>query len=507
MMNESNTRKQDGGESFDLTDWLTNDVKLSQYRDAFHENGFESPLECCTIDEAALDALGVVKIGHRRRLLVSCQKLADKWGLSSQDLSKLKNPSEAKEQQTISANVQSQDNVELPPVLPPKKGKKPKPAPPARNMAEQEVNIDSAIEVENSNVSAEFSHDNLSLEMSNSTNPDSNILQTEKIKPAENTNHRGDTIQENTNSETILSPGLPPGNEISGYEAIWEASEGEPLPLSPVQLAPNNQMEHVDNNANLDINTAGKFNINNDEQNKQINEEVKQPDSSTNIPGPPPIPPRADLEDPVEREPHKCVNIASTDIANAVPETIQPSSALHESKPSDLTPKENTATPKKKIAPAKPPRRNKYQPLSMHISHSEAAELIVPQPRRSVGSIDQTVEAHDDVIYENEVFTNQIAEQVEKKSETAAEKKSIFDRVPTVEVPEFSENIYGNAENFQKAPLLPTLSAPEPSGSEKNRKPIPVPRARTLSGKTKVEAVYDTISGKKYTIILLPQII
>jgi hypothetical protein len=499
MMNESNTRKQDGDESFDLTEWLSNDVKLPQYRDAFLEHGFESPLECSTVDETALDALGVVKIGHRRRLLVSCKKLADKCGLSSQDLARPEKcsniSSEAKDQQTNSNNVQPPENLELAPVLPPKKGKKSRPAPPARNMAEQEVNMDSAIQGENSNVSAE-SHDNLRLEVSNSTNPNSNLLQTENVKPTESINAGEDTIHESTDTETILSPGLPPGNEILEYEPIWEASEGEPLPLSPVKqtdMRLDNQTESVDNNANLDINTAEKTNINNDQQNKQINEQVKLPNSSKSVSEPPPIPPRADLEDLIE-EKHP-----STGIPNAAPETTEPKPALEESKP----PQEKVVTPKKKIAPVKPPRIKRGPAVSMHIPDSQPLEF-VPQPRRSVGSIDQTVKYQDGVIYENEVFTNDqiAAQQVEKRSQSTGEKRSVVD--PVAEVPEPNDgNVYGNVENLQKAPLKPTMSAPE---SLKAKKPKPSPRVRTMSKEKPKEAVYDapkdavyeTVSGKKY---------
>ena len=486
MMNESNTRKQDGDESFNLTEWLSNDVKLPQYRDAFLQNGFESPLECSTIGEEDLNVLGVVKIGHRRRMLVSCQKLADKWGILSQvDLERPGKgsglPNDGKEQQSGSNNVQSPDNIEVAPVLPPKKVKL-KPAPPARNMAEKEVNIDSAIQGKNSSVEV--------------SNPTTHLMQAETLKPAEDTKDGRDTVHESKNSETALSPGLPPGDEISEYEPIWEAKEGEPLPLSPdpqTDVIVDTKIEPVNNNnANLDIGTTGKNDIASDDQNKQINKEIKKPNTSNTSTGggPPPIPPRADLEDVEEKEPQKYVNIPSTGRPNIAPQ-INPT--LPESKPSNLTPQEKVVTPKKRVAPAKPPRkfRNKNQPVSMVIPSNQPLDL--SPPRRSLGNINQVGKSYnDDGIYENEVFTKQAPEQVENKPQSADENRSCFDSVPTRDVSQLNDNnIYGNAENFQKAPVQPKM----PALDEKTRKPIPVPRARSISEKSQ-EAVYDTIPGK-----------
>ena len=471
MMNESSTRKQDGDESFDLTEWLSNDVKLPQYLEAFLEHGFESPLECSTISEEDLNLLGVVKIGHRRRMLVSCQKLADKLGLSSQDLEKpgkgSDTLSEEKEQQPSSNNVQSPDSIEIAPVLPPKKAKKQKPAPPVRNMAEKEVNIDSAIQGKSSNV-----------DVFDPTDLGPDLVQAEER--SENTKDGGDTVHESGNSET--SPGLPPGNNNEGYEAIWEASEGEPLPLSPgpqTDVIEDKTKEPVDSNANLDINTT------NDEQNIQITEKVKKPSitGSNTGGGPPPIPPRADLEDQIEQDDkNKYVNVPSADKAPLS------NPAVHESiKPSDSAPEEKVVSPKKKVAPTKPPRRGK-NPVSMVIPSGQP--LVFPPPRRSLGSIDQVY--NDEGIYENEVFANEPPQQVETKPQS--EEKNI----PTANTSEVNEdaNIYGNAENFQKVPT-PVQPKVDPL-AEKNRRPIPVPRIRSGSDKPKVEAVYDTIPGKKY---------
>lgn len=496
MMNEFNTRKQDGDESFDLTEWLTNDVKLPQYANAFLHHGFESPIECSSIDETALDTLGVTKIGHRRRLLVSCQKLADKWRvIASGDLAKReqcsKTSGEAKEQQTISDNVQSPENLELPPLLPPKKGKKTRPSPPPRNMAEQEINNVCAIEGENSNV---VSHDDSSLEPSIASNSEPNLPEFKDVKPVESTKDDGSTIHKSTKSETSSSPGLPSDNEFSGYEPMWEAREGEPLPLSPVEptnKASESRIAPVDNNGNVDINKAGENNIHNDINNddlqiKQLNEEVKQPDGNVDVLGPPPIPPRADLEE----EHVDYVNVSSTSQKIATPETAEPNPALLEIKPSDLTSQEKTTGKRK--APMKPPRRNKPQPVSMHIP-SDTPVVFKAPPRRSLGSIDQAIEDHDD---ENEVFTKPFPEdKFEEKPQVVDEKR------PTAEVPDINDdNIYGNAENFQKsAPIQSTVNTNIPPESEKSRKPIPVPRARTLSGKQKmdnVNYVYDTVSGK-----------
>ena len=509
MMNEFNTRKQDGDESFDLTEWLTNDVKLPQYADAFLRNGFESPIECSSIDETALDTLGVTKIGHRRRLLVSCQKLAGKWGfIASEDLAKReqssKTSSEAKGQQTFPDNVQSLENLELPPLLPPKKGKKTRPSAPPRNMAEQEINIDCAIEGENSNV---VSHDDLSLELSNASNPEPNLPEFKEVKPVESTKDDGSTIHESTNSETSLSPArLPSDNEFSGYEPMWEAREGEPLPFSPVE--PTNetsesQVAPVDNNGNVDINKAeensihseiniAEKNINNDDpQIKQINGDVKQPSGNVDVLGPPPIPPRADLEEDVDY-----VNVSSTSKNIATPQTIEPNSASLENKPSDLTSQKQTVVPKRK-APLKPPRRYKPPPVSMVIP-SDTPVLEVPA-RRSLGSIDQAVQDHDD----NDVFTKPFPEdKFEEKPKVVDEKR------PTAVVPDINDdNIYGNADNFQKnPPLQSALNANIPPESDKSRKPIPVPRTRTLSGKQKVDNVnnvYDTVQGKNAYYIFL----
>ncbi|XP_028409289.1 arf-GAP with Rho-GAP domain, ANK repeat and PH domain-containing protein 1-like [Dendronephthya gigantea] len=490
MMNESNTRKQDGDESFDLTEWLTNEVKLPQYRDVLLENGFELPLECSSIDETVLDKLGVVKIGHRKRLLVSCQKLADKWGLSSQDLAKPEKNSDAsskagEQRANFNVDVQSPANLELPPSLPPKKVKKPRPYPPPRNMAEQEVNNDNAIiDVEgNSNVSGD-GHDELRFGVSKPTTADSQI---KEVKPIESTSNGGSTVHERTNIET-LPPILSPDN-LEAYEPIWEASEGEPQPKSP-PISETHKSDHIDafdNNANLDIPSTDKVNINNEEESSQHNQMLEQPNcSGGGSSGPPPIPPRSDLSDDISQETKKSGSAITDKVATA-PTTVCESESL-----GTIT----TQPPKKKTPPAKPPRRN-VKPMSMFVAPNEQPQF-VPEPRRSIGSMEQTIKTKSDVIYENQITPNPISESAERP-QTADEKRSVFNRVPTAEV-QTDANLYDNAESFKKAPVKHTVSGPEFLGPEKSKKPKPVPRSRTLSDKKRKPSipeqdyVYDVVA-------------
>lgn len=537
MMTES-TRKQDGRQCFDLTEWLTHDVKLPQYRDTLLVNGFESPLECSNIDEAVLDALEIVKIGHRRRLLVSCQKLADKYNIAlSNDLPKTDDSIEAKEQQTIIANnVQSRENLEIPPSLPPKKGKKVKPAPPERNIVEQEVNmsIDGVTKDETLSDADQClaqSHLYETLEVSEPMNSVPNLIQKESVKVG---NDRLERVHESTCSESSR-PALPLGNEILEYEPMWEASEGVPLPLTPSPLTSNTtstQLELLNNNVNLDvIDTDEKINIIDDKTNGQINKECKQ-DATVSVSGPPPIPPRADLEDAVKIEKPVYANVPMTEIApkpfpesvpisvtdelpasttglkptpitggTPTPNTgITPSampipSLSPKSNPSDLNPPEQVVLTRKKVAPMKPPRRGKNKPVSMFIPQNQDAVLL-PTPRRSVGSIEQAGKERNDVIYENEVFTNLEPEKGEENEKSTEEERSLSDCVPAADIPMSDENdIYGNAESFKKAPVQSTLSQPI-LGREGNRKPIPVPRTRSLERLKRVEDVYDEIPGK-----------
>ena len=472
MMNESHTRKQDGEgcESFNLTEWLTNEVKLPQYKDAFLEHGFELPFECSSIDESTLDALGVVKIGHRKRLLVSCQKLADKWGLSSQDLATAAKTSDILEQQSIPDEVQPPGDVEPPPQLPPKIGKRTRPSPPPRNnMAEQEVNIDSTVEGEDSNLPAK-THDNSNRKNSDSIN--TNLFENEEIKSIENSSSEGDLLQ-NRNNETALSPGLPSGHG-EYYEPIWEASEGEPLPFSPVEPTPQTpyEVESIDNNANVDVKVEEKFS-NDIEHDKQINAQAKLTNSASGS-GPPPIPPRADLDDASDKDIQSYVNIPSVDSASLVTVPDKPSPPLDkpslpldkhspspdkhspppfESKIRDVATQETIVPQKKKIPPKKPPRGMKPKPVSMFIEPAGLPASYAKPQRRSLGSAD-TAQSGDDVIYENEVLPLPVAEQV-SKNQTTEEKSSILESKPSVSVSDISDddNIYGNAESFQKAPV------------------------------------------------------
>ena len=491
-MNEFNTRKQDGDESFDLTEWLTNDVKLPQYAEAFLHHGFESPLECSSLDETALDTLGVTKIGHRKRFLLSCQKLADKWGLESENLAKReqnpKTSSEAKVQQTLSDNVQSQENLELPPILPPKNSKKSRPSPPPRiNMDEQEIK-DCAIECENSNVR---SHADSGSGLSHATNPEHNLYC--EIKTVESTDNEGsNSMHESTDSESTFSSELPAAGEFPGYEHIWEAREGEPLPLSPVQPTKEtseSEIAPVDDNGNIDTNKTGKNTVNNEDKIELVDEEDKDLSSNVAVSSPPPIPPRADLEEHIQPE---YVNTPSTSQKNTKPDTADPNPVQLENNPSEVTSQKNSIVPKRK-APMKPPRTKK--PTVSMLIQSNTPVFTIPD-RRSVGSNDQAVQDHD---YENEVFPKTFPE--EKIEKMVAESKK-----PSPEVQDNDDNIYSNAENFQQnSPLPSTVFANIPSEGEK-RKPKPIPRTRSSPEEPKVDNdnyVYDTVAGKMYTIIFV----
>ena len=65
-----------------VKEWLASEVKLERYADKLVSNGFISLKTCCSIDENALNEIGIVLPYHRRRFLGYVEKLREKLGVS-----------------------------------------------------------------------------------------------------------------------------------------------------------------------------------------------------------------------------------------------------------------------------------------------------------------------------------------------------------------------------------------------------------------------------------------
>lgn len=63
-----------------VREWLLCEVKLDRYADKLVSNGFTSLETCCTINEDALDKMGIIMPYHRRRFLMFAEKLREKLG-------------------------------------------------------------------------------------------------------------------------------------------------------------------------------------------------------------------------------------------------------------------------------------------------------------------------------------------------------------------------------------------------------------------------------------------
>lgn len=69
-------------EDFDaVREWLLAEVKLDRYAEKLESNGFTSLETCCSINEDALDKMGIVMPYHRKRFLMFTEKLREKLGM------------------------------------------------------------------------------------------------------------------------------------------------------------------------------------------------------------------------------------------------------------------------------------------------------------------------------------------------------------------------------------------------------------------------------------------
>ncbi|KAJ7371854.1 phosphatidylinositol-3,4,5-trisphosphate binding [Desmophyllum pertusum] len=66
----------------EVREWLLSEVRLDRYADKLELNGFTTLQICCTIDENALDKIGIQLPYHRKRFLMFVEKLKEKLGLN-----------------------------------------------------------------------------------------------------------------------------------------------------------------------------------------------------------------------------------------------------------------------------------------------------------------------------------------------------------------------------------------------------------------------------------------
>eukprot|EP01083_Nonionella_stella_P038686 105174_1 len=71
--------------------WLENDVKLPQYLDNFTRHGYESMAAVKTMDQEALEGIGIEKAGHQKQLLVAIATL-NKDKISAEEINLSDNP-------------------------------------------------------------------------------------------------------------------------------------------------------------------------------------------------------------------------------------------------------------------------------------------------------------------------------------------------------------------------------------------------------------------------------
>ncbi|XP_046854269.1 arf-GAP with Rho-GAP domain, ANK repeat and PH domain-containing protein 1-like isoform X2 [Xenia sp. Carnegie-2017] len=339
MMNISTpcTRKQ-----FDVSEWLTNDVKLPQYVNAFLQNGFELPLECSRIDEKVLNALGIDKIGHRKRLLVSCQRLAEKYGLNCSIEQHKTNDVLEKSQvkgKYNSIGFNQVNDEDIPPILPPKKGKRLKPVPTPRDM-------DGNVQVfdDNTTVNNSGNFSSSSPNLNSSKIGEVTIIQKSHLSNPVDKNER-------IRSEDPHSPGFSPEEKISSYEHLWQADEGKPPHNSSAIPFPVTTPEGQKNTLDED-NSSSLKNMPNAQYEDRKNENSTQYENistSSGVKFAPAIPPRSDLEEDI--------------YANVTIVTSQ----------------------ERKIPPCKPPRPSK--PVFV-TSSSSSTETSITMSRKSASSTD-----------------------------------------------------------------------------------------------------------------------
>lgn len=464
VLSESEKKQFNGGDAkapFNLTEWLSHEVKLPQYCDIFLEQGFQSPSDCCEIDETVLDLLGIDKIGHRKRILVSCQKLAARFGLSNQLVSSTSRTydDEIKAQQSLSQAINQIGEDDARPALPPKRGKmsKPRRTPSAGESAktiEQEVNKSSLLL---SDISTEHC-----AKLSDSTS-----LPRMESNPASKDEERiGDLTNkvENPTATTYgSSPGLPSGSPTQGYEPIWEASEGDPQAVSPKETT--QEPGHFGGMPGTGDFPASVVDVESTES--QLAPAKK-----------PPIPPRADLDDPkanASQPPHDNSDYETLWKAygnNAVENAPNPPPELVEKKPEG-----EQSIAKKRVAPRKPPRKPK--PFSMLIQPGSifAENELNGKFSPIVRSLSETFvsqrkeDEKENFGLEEQVFSSDEKEPIVDQPENVTRKNEDADLG--------DGNIYGNAEEIQKLPRM-TLDTTKPVPVLK--KPIPAPRSKSISG-------------------------
>ena len=146
-----------------VKEWLSCEVRLDRYADKLESNGFTSLELCCTLNENALDKMGIVLPYHRRRFLTYAEKLREKLGLGLINGEDGVTPSAGltshgletgNEQQGPLINFVNEDTIVRsslssddlisehvhPPMLPPKKKgsvKLPPPIPPRADLSEE----------------------------------------------------------------------------------------------------------------------------------------------------------------------------------------------------------------------------------------------------------------------------------------------------------------------------------------------------------------------------------
>ena len=471
------SRKQDGDakEHFSLIEWLTNEVKLPQYSGVFLEQGFKLPIDCFRIDEVALDLLKIEKIGHRKRILVSCQKLAARYGLTN-DVMKSPQIADGGDKGKSSENdgVEMSDKTDAPPNLPPKKGKKLKPAPPPRKSAlddsvaiEQEVNGSG---IQNEDVSTEKRTDILG-----HTNPSDTELKS--FESDEQTTVETTNAAENvTKSESV--DGLPSGSSVDGYERIWEASEGKPLAASPTEIIDESSNDKCFSEAEVNHKMSTDSGVIDNLQ------EPTGPPANQSA-EPPPIPPRVDLDNTLDSvvasQPSLEKESVDEVLSYASSKSTVENTPLPLSEHVELKPEEKPTMRPKKIPPQKPPRRNK--PISVGVQTAHKVEDQEQRNKSSLGSVEDA--EPNDVIYENEVFITQnhmpVEEQVSVLKTEAPLTDSLHDPESITKGESLDEdNIYSNVEQSQRIPKVSSSSLDETKGFTK--RPIPVPRTKSLSG-------------------------
>ena len=109
----------------EISDWLA-ELNLEEYVENFKANGYDSLLQLSSLSEENLESMGVTKKGHIKRILKNTPSLdipSSSSPLQTSSASQMHVSSEQVTPSEIVPNSTAEDSHEVPPSLPPRKGK------------------------------------------------------------------------------------------------------------------------------------------------------------------------------------------------------------------------------------------------------------------------------------------------------------------------------------------------------------------------------------------------